>query len=497
MLTLQYSEEEVKKQLRQNVSELANTLSNYDLFSEEERIEHTNSKYISGIVGIASHLDVLGKYTGLKDVRVLERLFRVSPKLDNFDPRYISEYSSKWNEKPDVQAKINQKIIDLENILKIEDNPQSRFILLNAIKYLAGKDVDSFVLRKVKSNAKKLKEIANELKKDFDVIDIPYNANIEGDGYFDEKSNEFRIRLPRKEFEIYFLSELRKNIAKSFKGFVRGEGIDIYISPGYNKDEIVKIVNNIKRYIRSYNIKVSDESVELFLKKYCGNSPFEGLLFNQLFNIAKRTKLDFNADKDIYWLFFEQKGLYARNFNANGNGDWRFGWAGNINVQGDLNANGNGDARFYGAWDIKVKRDFNANGEGDDRFYEAENIVVKRDFNANGRGDKRFFRARDIVVKRDFNANGDGYDRFYEAENINVQGNLNVNGNGDRRFWGVQNIEVQGDLNANGDGDLWFYEANYIKVGRNLNADGYGGMKFYGAHNFIIANEYFKSFTKK
>ena len=82
MLTFTYSKENVESQLRQNVDDLIKAFSSYDLFSEEERTEHTHSTYVPKSVGIASHLDALAEHDeGLRDVRVLARLFRSSSQI--------------------------------------------------------------------------------------------------------------------------------------------------------------------------------------------------------------------------------------------------------------------------------------------------------------------------------------------------------------------------------------------------------------------------------
>src|SRR3989338_6207746 len=139
-----FSDEEVQKQLKQNVLDLATTFSNYDLLSEEQRTEHICSIYKSKIVGIASHLDALAQCDKkFKDVKFIRGLYEDTDGFDDFDPRYASEYSTKWNEKPDTQAEINQKLLDLEKILEIEGSPESRFVLLNALKFSVKKDADN------------------------------------------------------------------------------------------------------------------------------------------------------------------------------------------------------------------------------------------------------------------------------------------------------------------------------------------------------------------
>ena len=392
MLTLTYNEKSVQDQLRRNVQDLAGAFASYDCFSEEQRTEHLCLQYKAKITGIASHLEALSENDdGLKDARVLERFYRRFSRLDDFDPRYGSEYSTKWNVRPDVQAKINQKIIDLEEKLGINDSPESRFVLLQACKLLAGKDVDKFVLRKVWSSARTLEEIAKELGRDFDVIDMPYNANINGEPYFYRE--EARVRLKRKDFEVYFLSELRKKVIKSVKKRIGNVAIKGGIYEIYNSLNI-----KIKNYIKGYELEnISDESLEMFLQTL-GKTAFEGLLFNNLFNKCRRTKIDLKADKNIDALFHKQNGLYGRDLKIDGDGVWRLDNASGISAGRDLNASGDGDDRLYGARGISAGRDLKIDGDGDGRLYQAIGISAGRDLNANGKGNERFREAKSFTI---------------------------------------------------------------------------------------------------
>src|SRR3989344_5192582 len=111
MLTFKYNGEKVESQSRQNTADLVRAFSRYDFYSQDERTEHLHSSYIPKIVGIASHLGALAEQDDkLRDVRVLEMRFRKFCRFDDFDPRYSSEYSAKWSEKPDIYSEINQQL---------------------------------------------------------------------------------------------------------------------------------------------------------------------------------------------------------------------------------------------------------------------------------------------------------------------------------------------------------------------------------------------------
>ena len=391
MLNLTYSRENVESQLRQNVLDLVGAFSNYDFFSEQERTEHLHRDYVAKIAGIASHLEALSRQDEtLKGVKVLERFFRKYSKFDDFDTRYSSEYTSRWNQPIDTQSKLNQKIIDLQEKLGIDDSPYSGFILLNAMKYLAGKDSDNFVLRKKETTAKTLEELASELQNDFDIIDLPYNPNIQGNPYY--KSDEARIRLTRKDFEIYFLGELRK---KTIEDISKEEQIEGNINEVY--ELLSKRINNSLKKYDSQTSQISDQNLELFLQK-CGSSAVEGLLFNHLFNKCKRTKTDFNANKKINRLFYKQKTLFARNLSCDGDGDYRFYSASGVSVNGVLSCDGEGDYRFGHASGVSVNGSLSCDGDGGGRFYSASGVSVNGVLSCDGDGVRRFYCASVLVL---------------------------------------------------------------------------------------------------
>ena len=340
-----FSGQAVRSQAKSNIADLVSCFSNYNSISRDEQEAHAINSYIPKIVSIASHLGVLAENDpSLRDVLALSRLLRTSSKYDDFDPRYQSQYSTKWHEKPDVRSRINQRLIDLEGKLEIEDSPESRFVLLNAARYLAGKDVDRFRSINLKANSNNLKGLFRELSKDFDTIELDYNANIEAGAAY-EAGNEIKAELARKDFEIYLLSELRKEIILSLS--------EQDSSMEGTKEQIYDILNEkVKKHLSKYSINVSDASVEEFIKMQ-GNNFVDASLFNNLFNIARRTREDIRIKKNIDFLMYWQNGLHGRNLVFNGDGDWRFYNAKNITAE-ELEANGNGLGRFNNAENFTI-----------------------------------------------------------------------------------------------------------------------------------------------
>src|SRR3989344_3843016 len=458
-----FSGQAVRSQAKSNIADLASCFSNYNSISRDEQEAHAINSYIPKIVSIASHLGVLAENDpSLRDVLALSRLLRTSSKYDDFDPRYQSQYSTKLHEKPDVRSRINQRLIDLEGKLEIEDSPESRFVLLNAAIYLAGKDVDRFRSINLKANSNNLKGLFRELSKDFDTIELDYNANIEAGAAY-EAGNEIKAELARKDFEIYLLSELRKKIIlrlskqdSSMEGSKRqiydilNKKVKKYLSiilrlskqdssMEGTKEQIYDILNEkVKKHLSKYSINVSDASVEEFIKMQ-GNNLVDASLFNNLFNIARRTREDIRIKKNIDFLMYWQNGLHGRNLVFNGNGDERFYDAKDITAK-TLEANGDGDCRFHKAENITAKK-LEANGDGDERFCMAKNITAEK-LEANGDGDERFWMAKNITAET-LEANGNGDWRFYNAKNITAE-ELEANGKGLGRFNNAENFTING-----------------------------------------------------
>ena len=427
------NKEKVENQLRNNVKDLVAAFSNYDFFSEEQRTEHLHLDYKAKISGIASHLDVLAEQDErLKDVKVLERFYKKSNEFDNFDLRYNSEYSGKWNEKIDVKSKINQKILDLEKILKIENSPEARFVLLNSIKYLAKKDSDNFILRKVNSSAKTLEELSKELKKDFDVIELPYNENIEGNAYFTPKSEEPRVRLKRKDVEVYFLKELRKKIITAIGNIENKEG---------KIEEIYAFLNSeINKNIVNYDLKnISDESLEEF-SKTLGKSSTDVLIFNNLLNEVKRTKMDFETNAKLGSGVLYKSKIFARDIVFNEVKDY-FMLESESEIEGDVKVNNARDC-FMLESESEIGGDVNVNNARN-WFMEKSKSKIRGDVNVDNAGDW-FMGKSESEIGGDVNVDNAGDDFMWESKS-KIRGDVNVNKAGNN-FMGESESEIGGDV---------------------------------------------------
>jgi hypothetical protein len=271
MLEFYYSREIVEKNTKENIEDLVTIFSNFYKFNKKERERYLYENYVPKIVAIASNLKELKDKDGYRDVKVLERLLRRSSEYDDFDPRYVQKYS---NERPDVKAEINERLEKILKKLNINACNEARFVLFNALKYLAGKDIDKFKIREKEYKKEKLiwklfpkrkeKELSELLQKPLDYVILPFEPDLEGLAEPFAKNKKVYARLRKEKLENYLKRIIERRLEEEIFDLMEGE---------YEPDSPEKFKEDLQ-YILKYklaetkkNFKNLPETLFLEIKK--------------------------------------------------------------------------------------------------------------------------------------------------------------------------------------------------------------------------------------
>jgi len=363
--------------IKRNIDSLVSVFSNFNNYSSDGKEKIINSNYVKGIVAVASNLDSMFEIYGdeMKRFRAVSRLIRASGEYDNFNPRYLSEFKTKVSDKLDVNSKVNQRLYDLEKRLGVEDSGIARFILLNALKYHAGKDVDKFELREVKRGDVGLDELLSVLHEDFDYFHALFQADMDKYCEVYAKDGCVRARFDRVGLEEYVLEkEFRENLRLFAK--------ELEIS----YDRILNLRNEVK--IKG---NYSDKAVNNYFNKH-NYGMFGEIFATKAFELCFRTKTDYEF-KELNDYAFCGFDLKCGNFIVKGDVGEGFGYKSKINA-GDMSFNERVGERFgsYGtinAGDMGFGKSVGWEfGEGGEIIVDGKSIYSVRELKNKNRSPK-------------------------------------------------------------------------------------------------------------
>jgi len=469
MIEVESRKNEVETHTRKRVNDLTSMFSMYDLINEDEREEHLQEVYVPAVTEIASNLDVLSKEDAkYKSVKEALSYLKRNKGLNTFDPRYLSSYSTKWSEKPDKESKVNQRLIDIESELKLEDIPEARFVLLNSLRYLAGKEIDVFELRVHESYERGFVDLIDELEHNFDVITLPFNLKQKKKVSTKKKKGPLLSRFTRREFEGYILKRFRKDVIGDENGYLNQFSFEHWEDRVENYED--EDYNDLEEFCNLFDGRISDESFEDFASNY-KKYAIDVALFNKLFWTCKRTKEDLRiVDGNRGHFLGYIKSLYGRNVYFNFPGEEVMEDVEKMDISNDLIVFGNGYNRFNAIGEVTVGRDFVCSGRGDSIMgCGVNNLTVGRNFTRRGNGGGCLQDIRLINIGGDFDLSGDGVRLFgndgYRSKKgvVKVGGNLICNGK-----WGGGltdlHLEIQGEVILDNYGDETFLRST-LKVG--------------------------------
>src|SRR3989344_2252812 len=304
MISFYYSEEKTEENAKRNLKELSDVFSNFDSFDEEAKENYIANEYIAKITAIASHLHELKSHSASKDIAILSRLLKMSKKYNNFDPRYVQEFSGKWSEKIDIHSKIAQKLEDILQALKITNTKEAKFVLFNSLKYLGfcqrreylektnnkkelleleKEQIDVFAKRKEKADDDNLEALIELSKKPFDDLEMPFNGNMHGFcRVFADNENKILAKFTREEFERYLLMKQYDLNAEK----LANEEI-VYANPKELFSKLEKQVEIKGEY--------SDDAV-ISLEKTLSSNIYDSFFIREALKNARRTRTKLSLD---------------------------------------------------------------------------------------------------------------------------------------------------------------------------------------------------------
>ncbi len=321
MITFTYEEKDARQGIQQHVAELEACLSNFINLNDSQREDYLSTTYAEKIIAIASLIDELTPEHNKQlshDSSALKRLAKRSGNHDNFDPRYVQEFKGTWAEKPNVNAKINQKLEDIASALDILPTKRARFILWNSIKYLAGKDSDKYTARVEQFNKSNIEELIKLSEKPFDYAEAPFEAKMNGFCTPVAKNGKVHGLFSREQFELFLLQQQAYAHMESFAR--AADGIEYFNPADLNE----KLSEKFKFSIRGV---YSDGALEQF-EHSIDERLFSSLFINYAFKNAVKTKTSLKLNGKGRDLFLSDSVFLGGKISIEDAGDWALGYAG-------------------------------------------------------------------------------------------------------------------------------------------------------------------------
>ena len=348
MLHITYSSQDLHQTTKRHVTELESVFSHFNQYSTQSQEEYTEEIYKPKIVAVASNLSDLS----MPEAREAGELL-VNNDFSKFDPRYTQAFEGSWNKKIDIEAKLNQRVYDLEAKLNLQESPYARFILFNALRYMNKQDIDAFQLRKEYSEKTNSADLIPLLNKPLDVIETPFQPEMNGFCSLIAKDKRVYAVFTQEQFEFYLLfREFENNIERIGSLNMTGQSNDFYT-------ELIKMFNIKGKY--------SDKAVES-LERKLGNSIVESAFIGKALENAVRTKTSLSFEgKNRDCMLYENK-WHGERFKVNKAGNY-FG----NNAEFDCDSMELGDVGSYALYGGKHKiKQLKVNKAGNLFGYNAE-----------------------------------------------------------------------------------------------------------------------------
>ena len=301
MLHITYSSQDLHQTAKRHVAELESVFSHFDQYSPQSQEEYTEEIYKPKIVAIASNLSEMS----LSETRQASELL-VNNDFSKFDPRYTQAFEGKWVKPVNPQARLNQRLYDLEAKLNLQESPYARFILFNALRYMNKQDIDAFQLRKY-SDKTAPSDLIPLLDKPLDIVETPFQPEMNGFCSLIAKDKRVYAVFTQEQFEFYLLfREFENNIERIGSLNMTGQSNDFYTA-------LIKMFNIKGKYSDK-----AVESLERKLKKSIVESAFIGKALENA--VRTKTSLSFEG-KNRDCMFYGNK-WFGERFKVNKAGNW-------------------------------------------------------------------------------------------------------------------------------------------------------------------------------